>query len=442
MVAEKVTVESQSYLPGATGCTWRSEGAGSYTIEDNAELTRGTRITLKLKEDAQQFSKAETIKRIIKQYSGFVPFPILVQGEKINTVQAIWTKNKNEVSEEDYNEFYKYVANAYDEPLLKLHFSADAPININALLFVPKTNLEGFGFGRMEPGVSLYCRKVLIQQQSKEILPDWLRFVKGVVDSEELPLNISRETMQDSALISKLRRVLTGRFLKFLNEQAKNSPEKYNEFWETFGAYLKEGLATDFTHRNELVKLLRFESSKSEQLASLQDYLDRMKEDQQQIYYFNGPNRETIEASPYMEIFKDKDLEVLYTREAADDYILSQLGEFEGKKIVSVDQSDLDIEGFADRDQAQSLSAEETNDLITWLKDALGDKVTEVKESKRLADSPAIVLNPDHLSSSIQRMMQLMNKDLSAIGPKVLEINTSHSIIKGLSKLSKKKRIL
>lgn len=439
MVAEKVTVASRSHLPGATGCIWTSEGAGSYTVQDNAEITIGTKITLHLKQDAKQFASLETVKRIIKQYSGFVPFPILLQGEKLNTVQAIWTRNKSEVTNEEYSEFYKYVANAYDEPLLRLHFSADAPININALLFVPKTNYERYGFGRMEPGVSLYCRKVLIQQQSKDILPDWLRFIKGVVDSEELPLNISRETMQDSALLAKLRRVLTGRFLKFLNEQAKNEPEKYSEFWKTFGMFIKEGLATDYSHRDEMVKLLRFESSKAEpdQLVALQDYLGRMKEDQQHIFYLNGPSRETIEASPYMEIFRDKDLEVLYTREAADDFVLSQLGEYAGKKLVSVDQADIDIPGLTDStQQEEALSSEKVLALNGWLKEILGDKVTEVRESKRLSDSPAIVLNPDHLSSSMQRMMQLVNKDINSIGSKILEINVSHPIIKGLSRLS------
>ncbi|WP_333870296.1 molecular chaperone HtpG [Desulforamulus putei] len=439
MVADKVTVETRSYQPGAAGCLWSSEGTGSYTIAEAEGLRRGTKITLYLKEDAREFAREATVKRIIKQYSGFVPFPILLNGDKVNTVQAIWTKNKNEVTEEEYNEFYKYLANAYDEPLLRLHFSADAPLTINALLFVPKDNFERFGFGRLEPGVNLYCRKVLIQQQSKDILPEWLRFVKGVVDSEELPLNISRETMQDSALMAKLRKVITSRFLKFLQEQAKSEPEKYKEFWKNFGMFIKEGAATDFTHRKELVGLLRFSSSRSGEgeLVSLKDYVERMKEGQKDIYFINGPTKEVIESSPYLEVFQDQDIEVLFTHEPVEDYILSQLGEFEGKKLVSIDQAALELPGIRKPD-GDALNPEQVEELTRWLKEVLGDKVTEVRESRRLSTSPAIVLNPDHLTGSLQRMMQVMNKDINAIGPKVLEINTSHPVIKRLCELSRR----
>lgn len=441
MVADKVTVLTRAYQPEAAGCVWTSQGTGSYTLGEAENLKRGTKIILHLKEDAREFVRQDMIKSIIKRYSGFVPFPILLNGEKINTVQAIWTKNKSEVTPGEYNEFYKFIANAHDEPLFRLHFSVDAPLAINALLFVPKDNFERHGFGRTEPGVNLYCRKVLIQQQSKEILPEWLRFVRGVVDSEELPLNISRETMQDSALIAKLRKVITGRFLKFLNEQAKNDKEKYVEFWKNFAVFMKEGAATDFTHRNELVKLLRFESSGSEagELVSLQDYVDRMKEEQQNIYYLNGTTREGIEASPYLEVFREKDVEVLYTNEAADDYILSQLGEYEGKKLVSADQADLNLPGGDDKPRDQeALSGQHVELLAKWLQEVLGSKVSEVRESRRLVDSPAIVLNQDSFTSSMQRMMQLVNKDLNSIGPKVLEINVNHPIIKNLNLLREK----
>ncbi|MEG6512331.1 molecular chaperone HtpG [Desulforamulus ruminis] len=438
MVADEVTVFSRSYNPEAAGCIWTSDGTGSYTLGEAEGLKRGTKIVLRLKEDAHEFAKADVIKRIIKQYSSFVPFAILVNGEKVDTVQALWTKNKKEVTPEEYTEFYKYIANAYDEPLFKLHFSVDAPLAINALLFVPKDHFERLGFGRLEPGVNLYCRKVLIQQQSKEILPEWLRFIKGVVDSEELPLNISRETMQDSALLAKLRKVITGRFLKFLSEQASKDPEKYKEFWRNFSMFIKEGAATDFAYRNDLVKLMRFESSKAGEgeLVALQNYVERMKEDQKHIYYINGPTREVIEASPYLEIFWKKEIEVLYTNEAVDDYILSQLGEFEGKKLVSVDQAELDLpEGETDTPDRETLSQEQFEKLAGWLKEVLGNKIVEVRESKRLEDNPAIVLNQDSFTSSMQRMMQMANKDLNSIGPKVLEINSSHPIVRNLNHL-------
>lgn len=438
MVAEKVTVYTRSYRPEAQGYIWSSEGTGQYTITPAQDLQRGTKIVLKLKKDAQEFSNHENIKRIIKQYSSFVQFPILVNGEKVNTVQALWTKNKNEITAEEYKEFYRYIANAYDEPLYRFHFTTDAPLSINALLFVPQHNLERFGFGQLEPGVNLYCRKILIQQQAEGILPKWLRFVQGVVDSEELPLNISRETMQDNTLINKLRKIITGRFLKFLQEQSTSQPEKYKEFWQKFGIFLKEGLATDPDHKKDLLKLLRFESSKGKpgELISLQDYLKRMPENQKAIYYLNGPSREGIQGSPYLEIFKEKDWEVLYTFDTVDDYVLNQLGEYEGKKFISADQENLELpEGDKRETGEEKLASEEAKALMNWLKEILGEKVQEVRESNRLKTSPAMVLSPGNLSHSMERMMYLINKDLDTSLPKILEINTSHPVIKGLHKL-------
>lgn len=438
MAADKVTVYTKSFQEDAPGCLWISEGVGSYNVSEVTELERGTKIILHLKNDAHDFSKLETIKRIIKQYSGFVPFPVLLNNEKVNTIQAVWTKNKNEVTPEEYTEFYKYIANAYDEPLMHLHFTADAPLDIKTVLFVPKFNLELGGFGRMEPGVSLYCRKVLIQQKSEDILPEWLRFVRGVIDSEELPLNISRETMQDSALVAKLKKVITGRFLKYLNEQSETDKDRYKEFLKSFGTFLKEGAATDYTHRNELVKLLRFESSKEKtgELVSLKDYIGRAQEGQKNIYYINGPNREIIENGPYMEVFKKQDIEVIYTKETVDDYIFDQLGEYEGMKLTSADQADLDMPDL--EENVDSLAEEEMKDLTEWLKTNLDDKVTEVRVSKRLSGSPALVLNPTGISNSMQRMMQMMNKDSSNnINAKIFEINVSHSLIKRLNDLRK-----
>ena len=252
------------------------------------------------------------IERIIQQYSSFVPFPILVEGKKVNTVQAIWARSKNEITDEEYTEFYKFVGNAVDDPMYRIHFSADAPLAINALLYVPKENFEVMGMGRTQPGVNLYCQKVLIDQHSENILPEWLRFIKGVVDSEDLPLNISRQALQDNALVYKLRKVLTKRFIKFLKEEANKNPETYNEFWKTFGIFIKEGITTDFEHREELGKLLRFESSTGEAgtMISLEEYVGRMKEGQDKIYYINGPSRQALEAGPYVEMFRKREIEI------------------------------------------------------------------------------------------------------------------------------------
>ena len=443
MVAKKVRVLTRSYNPKAEAYEWSSDGSGSYDISSATGIERGTKIILELKEDAYNFTEPETVKRIIKQYSSFVAFPILIGGEKVNTVEAIWTKNKNEINDEEYTEFYKFIGNAYDDPFYRLHFTADAPLTINAILFVPKSNLEQAGFGNMEPGVNLYCRKVLIQQHSDGILPEWLRFVKGVVDSEEIPLNISRETMQDSALMAKLRKVLTGRFLKFLAEQAKSDPEKYAEFFKEFSRFLKEGATSDITHRKDIVKLLRFASSKTEdgKFISLDEYVARMKEGQKYIYYINGPSREFIEAGPYLEMFKARDIEVIYTHEPVDDFIMTHVGEFEGKKLVSADQSELELpEAEADVQTGEGgLDSETIESLSVWLKQALGDKVSEVRESKRLVESPAVLLNMDEfMTSSMQRVMQSMHKDYIHMGKKALEINPKHELIKRLAALREK----
>jgi len=447
MVAKQVRVLTRSFVPDAEGCEWVSDGVGSYTIEPAPGLTRGTKIILELKDDAGEFASSESIKRIIKRYSNFVPFPINVGDEKINTVQAIWVRNKNEITDEEYTEFYKFIANAFDEPYYRLHFSADAPLAINALLFVPQENLERFGFGKTEPGVSLYSRKVLLQQNAEGILPEWLRFVKGVVDSEDLPINISRETMQDSALMARLRKVLTGRFLKFLGEQAKDEPDKYGEFWQKFGIFLKEGAASDYVYGQDIAPLLRFESSKAEpgKYVSLDEYMERMPENQKHIYYINGPTREIIEAGPYLEVFNLKDIEVLYTHEPVDDFVLTTLAQYKEKKLVSADQTKLDLpEVESDQEagaDAAKLEGLELTNLLAFMKQALGDRVSEVRESKRLVDSPAVLINMEEgMTSSMQRVMQSMHKEFGGmgLGQKALEINPGHKLIKGLEALRQK----
>lgn len=438
MVARKIRVLTQSHLPGEPGCEWISEGAGSYDIRTADCLQRGTKIILELKEDAHEFAGAARVKEIIRQYSSFVPFPIKVDGEQVNTVQAIWTLNKSEVTEEEYKEFYKFIANAFDEPLYRLHFSADAPLAINSLLFVPENNFERFGFGRMEPGTNLYSRKVLIQPNSESILPEWLRFVRGVVDSEDIPLNISRETAQDSALIAKLQKVITGRFLKFLDKESQDDPEKYTKFWNTFGMFIKEGAMADFSYRKELAKLLRFESSAAEpgKLISLADYAGRMKEGQKDIYFINGPSREAIEAGPYVEAFRAGGYEVIYTYEPIDDFVLSNLGEYDGKKLVSADSAGLELPDPGDEPGEEPLDSDNTASLTDWLKEILGEKVSDVKSSSRLVDSPAIILNLNPMmTSSMQRVMQSANREFGAMGKKALEINTRHKLIKRLNEL-------
>ena len=441
MVASRVRVQTRSADPAEQGYEWESDGAGEYIIKPMEGLQRGTKIILQLREDAKEFAKNDEIKRIVHEYSNFIPFPILINNETTNTVQAIWAKNQNEVSEEEYKDFYKFIANAYDDPMFRLHFSADAPLSIRSLLFVPTGNYEKMGFGRVDPGVNLYCRRVLIQSHSENVMPEWLRFVKGVVDSEDLPLNISRETMQDNAVVRKLKKVVTSRFLKFLNEQAKNEPEKYQKFWDEFGIYLKEGAHSDYEYKNDIVPLLRFESSKEEKgkTVSLNDYFARMAPGQESIYYLNGPNRASIETGPYMEAFRKQDIEVLFVYEPIDDFVLASIREHEGKKILSADQSDLHLPEAKEEPESaeeKKLSRDEMETLSGWMKTILGEKVDAVRESKRLEGSPALIVNTDAgLTTSMQKVLQAVNKDFGHIGKKSLEINPKHPIIAGINRL-------
>ena len=446
MAGTEVRVQSRSW-DGSEGHEWVSDGTGSFEISECSGLHRGTKIIISLKEGCEDYAKKWKVESIIKQYSAFVPFPILLDGETVNTVQALWTRNRSEINEEEYQEFYKFIANATDEPVYRLHFSTDAPLAINALLFVPKENLEIMGFGRVSPGVNLYCQRILIDQHSETILPEWLRFLKGVVDSEDLPLNISRQALQDNALVAKIRRVLSKRFLKHLAEEARKDEENYLKFWDTFGIYLKEGVASDFEYRTELGKLLRFESSKSKESTpiGLDDYLLRMSPDQEEIYYINGPSRAAIEAGPYVEMFRQKDIEIIYTMEPIDDFVLSHLAEYEGKKFVSADRADLSLdakgESTDEKPEAEEkgLAEDKSKELIGWLKKTLNNKVNDVSISSRLVDSPAMIVNPDgFMTSSMERVMAAgrMEKGLAGeISKKNLEINTTNPLICRLAEL-------
>ena len=434
MVAKQVRVYTHSWRASEPGQLWTSDGSGSYEIEESDGQRRGAKIVIELKDDCAEFAQDWKMKEILERYSAFVSFPINLNGKRVNTVQALWLRSKNEIKEEEYTEFYKFQAHAYDEPRLRLHFSADAPLAINALLFVPKENTEKLGLARTEASVALYCRKVLIDAKPKDLLPEWLRFLKGVVDSEDLPLNISRETMQDKALIEKLNKVITKRFLKFLEDEAKNRVESYNDFYREFGVFLKEGAALDFTHKDALVKLLRFESSLTDKgkTTSLADYVTRMGTDQKEIYYLVGPNRAAIESGPYLEGFKARNLEVLFCYEAVDEYVMNNVREFDGKKLTAADHADVKLSDLPKPEGA--LSEADTKTLTQWLKDTLGDRVSEVKASDRLVDSPALALNADKfMSPQMRRMMKAMNKDGADSPLRVnLEINLRSAVMKRL----------
>ena len=433
MVSNDVKVFTRSWEKDSQSLSWASDGKSGYEIQEEKEQKRGTSILISLTDDHEEFSKEDRVKDILQSYSSFVPFPVLLNGERINTVEAIWMKPKSEITDEDYTEFYKFTAKAFDEPIYRMHFSADAPLMINSLVFVPKENPEKLGFGQVDPGVSLYCNKVLIDGTPKGLLPDWLRFLKGVIDSEDLPLNISRESMQDSALIKKLNRLITKRFIKFLERESTANNEIYETFYNQFRNFIKEGVITDTDHRDNLANLLRFETSIEEpgNLSSLDQYVTRMKEGQDKIYFQIAQDRSSIESAPYLEAFKARGLEVLFLYEAIDEYLVGQLTSFSEKELVSINRADLELDDI--ETEGDSLDEELASELCEWIKETLGERIAEVRSSKRLVDSPAAALTPGgSMSPQMKQMMQQMNPDFSQSQSVEIEINPRHDLIKKL----------
>jgi len=433
MVADKVTVFTRSHRPGEPGWIWTSDGRSSYEIEPAGELPRGTKIVVHLKDD--EFAKEFRIQSIIKRYSNFVPLPIELNGKEVNTVQALWTRNKTEIKDAEYDEFYKYIGHDTDAPLYRLHFNADAPLAIRALLFIPAKNLELATFTREEHHVDLYCKKILIQSRAKGLFPEWTRFLRGVVDSEDLPLNISRETMQDSALVAKLRDVLVKRLLKFLDEESKADAEKYARFFKEHGHCLKEGVAHDWQHREALAKLLRFESSATEagKFTSLPDYVSRMPAEQKEIYYLSAASREACEAAASNEVFREKKWEMIFLTDPREEFVLENLREFDGKKLVAAEKADVKLDM-----ESQGLGEDAARKLAEFIKETVGDRVGEVRVSKRLVGSPAIALSSDsEMTVNMRRMMKALQRDADA-GPESkpdIEINPGHALIVSLEKL-------
>ncbi|MCH7225080.1 molecular chaperone HtpG [Haloferula sp. A504] len=434
MVADEVKVFTRSWRKDGEGLVWTSDGTSGYEIEPAEGVARGTKIVLKLKEDQKEYAEEYRVKHLVETYSNFVGFPVMIDGKRVNEVEALWLKNKSEISDDEYKEFYKFQAKAFDEPQYRLHFSADAPLEINALVFVPSENPENMGFGKVDPGVALYCKKVLIDPEPKGLLPDWMRFLKGVIDSADLPLNISRETMQDSALVRKIGTVISKRVLKMFDKEADADPEKWRAFYKKFDRFFKEGVATDFANKEALAKLLRFETSMTEagEVAGLKDYLSRAKDGQEEIYYIVGNSRDQIEASPYLEAFKTRGLEVIYFTDAVDEYVADSLAEFDGKKLRSITKGGVDLDDA--EVEGEALSEEETTALCEFLKTEFGDKVTKVGAGKRLVDSPVVALVPeDAMTPQMRQMMKAMDENFSDEVKVELEINPRHELIKRLA---------
>ena len=437
MVAKQVTVVTRSQAAGSEGWKWTSEGGNGYTLESAPDAAPGTQITLSLKDEAKEFAQAGNLERIVKRYSNFVAFPLELDGKRVNTVQAIWARSKNEVKEEEYKEFYEYLAHDNEAPKYRLHFTADAPIAIQALLFVPSRSLEMPGMVRQESEVHLYCRKVLIESKPKGLLPEWLRFVRGVVDSEDLPLNVSRERMQDSDLMRKLSKALTNRFLKHLAEEADKDAAAYDGFYSEYHRFLKEGVLSDWENQAALAKLIRYESSATEagKKTSLAEYVKRMPEGQKDIYYLLAKDRAAAEASPYFEVFRARKFEVLFVDDPIDEFVMDRLREFDSKSITAAEKAELDVE---DASKEGALTDDEATSLAGWLKLTLGEAVHEVRSSKRLVDSPVVALDSDkYMTASMRRTLKSMGRDAMAgedAAPD-LEINPRHPVIVKLNQL-------
>ncbi len=440
MVAKKVILETRSFEKDGQGWEWSSEGTGQYELRPIEKAQRGTTIKVYLKDDTEDYCSEHRLETIIKKYSDYVPFPVILKEKTVNQVKALWTLSKNETAKEDYEKFYKQLTHDFKAPFHYQHLSIDAPIQYFSLLFFPEEIGNEVLYARESTGISLYAQRIFIQSENKNLFPPYLRFVRGVVDSEDLPLNVSRENIQHNALLEKIKKSLVSRLLKEFQNIADSDVEKYNQIWKKYGIFLKEGVSADFTNRKKLVELLRFNSSTfdgADEVTSLKDVLGRMREEQKEIYYAIGASREAILHNPNLEYFKENGLEVLYLYDHVDDFLMMDLREYEGKPLKSISQADIDLDDKKDTTK-EALPEDESKSVIEYIKAQLGDKVADVIASKRLVGSPCSLMSAkDGMSSHMEKMMKAVNKDFE-ISKRTLEINTSHALIKNMADLLKK----
>lgn len=444
MVAEKIEVFTRSSRSGSPGYKWSSDGSGTYEIEEVDGVPVGTKIVVHLKTDCREFSDDETVKSIIKKYSNFIGSPILLNDEQVNAIKPLWLMEPKEVTHEQHTEFYRFISNSYDKPRFTLHYKTDAPISIKSILYVPEGKPGLFELSRdSDVGVALYSRKILIKSKAENILPKWLRFVKGVVDSEDIPLNLSRELLQNSALITKLKTVLTNRFLKFMIEKSQKDPVGYEAFYRDYSIFLKEGIVTNQSviEKEEISKLLRFESSKLENgvRTSLSDYAARQNSDQKCIYYLAAPSRELAQSSPYYESLKKRDTEVLFCYEMYDELVLLELKEFGGRQLVSIENDmQKDPADATEVIGGESLQQTQVDEVITFLKNNLAGKVFDVRTTQRLDSHPCVIIVPEMAAARhfIRTQAQNLSEEnrFALLRPQ-LEINAKHPIIKKLHSL-------
>jgi len=458
IVAEKVTLETRrAGMKSDEGVRWESGGEGSYVIENIEKPQRGTRITLHLREDDAEFADSWRLRGIIAKFSDHIALPIEMPQEsteesedqekeqepgweRVNKGTALWMRNKSEIEETEYQEFYKHISHDFENPLAWIHNRVEGSQEYSSLLYVPSQAPFDLWDRDHKHGVKLYVRRVFIMDEADKLMPHYLRFVKGVVDSDDLPLNVSREILQHDRKIDSIRSANVKRVLGLLEKLAKDEPEKYQSFWKQFGNVLKEGPAEDFANREKIASLLRFTSTQSEgaeQTVSLDAYIERMPEKQEKIYYLTAESLPAARNSPHLEVFKKKGIEVLLLTDRVDEWLVSHLSEYQGKHLQSVAKGELDLgelEDQQDKEKAEQ-AAEEHKPLLERIKTALGEKVKEVRVSTRLTESPAcLVVDHYDMSQNMARVLKQLGQDAPTPSP-ILELNLDHPLVARLEAL-------
>jgi molecular chaperone HtpG len=454
IVAKKVDVFTRrAGVAADQGVHWSSEGEGEFTIATIDKATRGTQIVLHLKEGEEEFADGMRLRSLVRKYSDHIALPVVMQkeaplgeegeedakdvtpeDETVNSATALWTRSKGEVSDEEYNEFYKHISHDFNTPLTHAHNRVEGNLEYTSLLYVPEHAPYDLWNREAPRGLKLYVQRVFIMDQADQFLPLYLRFIKGVVDTNNLSLNVSREILQKDPNVDKLRAALTKRVLDMLTKLAKNDPEKYATFWEQFGGVLKEGPAEDYTNREKILKLLRFASTHVDDATpsvALDDYISRMKEGQEKIYYVVADNYNTAKNSPHLEIFRKKGIEVLLLTERIDEWMMSHLFDYDGKSFQDVTKGELDL-GEAENEEekkAQEEAAKQHEGLVERLKERLGDKVSDVRVTHRLTESPAcLVLNAYDMGAQMRKIMEAAGQAVPDTKP-VFEVNPEHPLI-------------
>ncbi|QPC84701.1 molecular chaperone HtpG [Phototrophicus methaneseepsis] len=442
MAADTVQVVTRSYKPDAEAVMWEADGGTAYSIEPAHKETRGTDIIIKLKDDAKEFASPWKIKDIIRRHSDYIAFPIYVGDDEdpTNKQTAIWRKSPSEVTDEEYDAFYKQFTLDFGEPLHRIHMRADVPMQFYALLFIPSTAQQNMFSPRKEPGLALYSRKILIDEYNNDLLPEYLQFVQGVVDSEDLPLNVSRESVKADRIIARLKGTLTKRIMSDLKKMAANEPDDYLSIYEEFGRYLKQGVVAAPQDKDDLMELLLFQSTHDDDVdeyISLQGYVDRMVEGQNEIYYVVADDFSTARRSPHLEPFRQRGIEVLYFSDPVDAMLPMGLTDYKGHSFRAVDEADIDLTDVGtpkeDENQPEPLESSSTETLIDRVKSVLGSRVSDVRMSKTLVGSPARLISQENGGTRhMFRINRLLDREYE-MPVKALELNPRHPLLHNLS---------